>query len=655
MEKVYISLNIIKGSKRLTNKLGFVFNYISTTKFSQLMDFIASITEDSICPCYTFYYNNFKIDTDQPINILKKYISGGIINNPTISLTLFLKKCTCTKLFKIFSSSKTDILFNYQKDVQENQAEIESLKNELNELRKKNEELEKDIKVLKYVVKGDFVTLNKLKEAGIDNDLKNINIIKEDPFTKIIKGNVNNEQNKAEPKKDVIFEDFYDVIIDIKSVSDINCKKGWKIKMNDRGKKIYEEYKKEKVLKIGVIGNAKKGKSYILSRISKIDFPSGTSIRTEGLSIKYPVLKKFKDNSIVLLDSAGLNTPVLRENEIDAEMSNELAKEKSNENKFTEYFLQNYIINYSNILILVVGILTFSEQKLIDRIKTEIRRSKIDKPLYIIHNLMTYEEIKQVKDYIKKFLLKSATFKLVKGHNVSKNKGIYYHEENSNPKIFHLIYAKDKTNAGIYYNTFTINFLENSYQQQVTDITEYDVIESVKKRFVELSKEIIEKTDNIKEENFEINENGFLILKNIEEIKLKKFSIDEFGFSNLKRNGFVPKYNYYYKDKNKIIIIIEAPGNCSLGYSIDISGEYTIIRLSGNKIEDKEPKKKEDNIDITREFGQFNLDIPLKSEEYILSNKPPIIANKYGLFIISFELDNKRTFTGYSVKEIDEI
>ena len=231
MEKVYISLNIMKGSQRLTNKLGFVFNYISTTKFSQLMDFIASITEDSICPCYTFYYANFKIDTDQPINILKKYISGGIINNRTISLTLFLQKCTCTKLFKIFSSSKTDILFNYQKDVQENQAEIELLKNELNELRKKNEELEKDIKVLKYVVKGDFVTLNKLKEAGLDNDLKNINIIKEDPFTKIIKGNVNNEQNKAEPKKDVIFEDFYDVIIDIKSVSDINsCVDKYKLK-----------------------------------------------------------------------------------------------------------------------------------------------------------------------------------------------------------------------------------------------------------------------------------------------------------------------------------------------------------------------------------------------------------------------------------------
>ena len=41
-------------------------------------------------------------------------------------------------------------------------------------------------------------------------------------------------------------------------------------------------------------------------------------------------------------------------------------------------------------------------------------------------------------------------------------------------------------------------------------------------------------------------------------------------------------------------------------------GEYTIIRLNG--------KKKEDNVHINREFGQFTLDILLKSEEYILSN-----------------------------------
>ena len=47
------------------------------------------------------------------------------------------------------------------------------------------------------------------------------------------------------------------------------------------------------MLKIGVIGNANKGKSFILSKISNFNLPCGTSIKTQGLSIKYPELKNF--------------------------------------------------------------------------------------------------------------------------------------------------------------------------------------------------------------------------------------------------------------------------------------------------------------------------------------------------------------------------
>ena len=62
-----------------------------------------------------------------------------------------------------------------------------------------------------------------------------------------------------------------------------------------------------------MIGSSNKGKSFILSKISKIDLPSGTSIRTEGLSIKYPDLETYTNRRIALLDSAGLETPVLKD------------------------------------------------------------------------------------------------------------------------------------------------------------------------------------------------------------------------------------------------------------------------------------------------------------------------------------------------------
>ena len=55
--------------------------------------------------------------------------------------------------------------------------------------------------------------------------------------------------------------------------------------MSENAKKNYENFKKEENLKVGIIGNANKGKSFLLSKISKINLPAGTSIRTQGLSI----------------------------------------------------------------------------------------------------------------------------------------------------------------------------------------------------------------------------------------------------------------------------------------------------------------------------------------------------------------------------------
>ena len=93
------------------------------------------------------------------------------------------------------------------------------------------------------------------------------------------------------------------------------------------------EKKNEPVLKIGVIGNADKGKSFLLSKISKIDLPSGPSISTEGLCIKYPDLEGYEYRKIVLLDSAGLETPVIKE-----------TKENNNVNE-KELFKENQMKN----------------------------------------------------------------------------------------------------------------------------------------------------------------------------------------------------------------------------------------------------------------------------------------------------------------------
>ena len=101
--------------------------------------------------------------------------------------------------------------------------------------------------------------------------------------------------------------------------------------MNENGKKRFKEHKDKEALIIGVIGNSNKGKSFLLSKISKIDLPSGTNIRTEGLSIKYPELEKYKNRKIVLLDSAGLETPLLLEKNERKEILNQSLSKFTND------------------------------------------------------------------------------------------------------------------------------------------------------------------------------------------------------------------------------------------------------------------------------------------------------------------------------------
>ena len=83
-------------------------------------------------------------------------------------------------------------------------------------------------------------------------------------------------------------------------------------------------------------------------KIKEKRLPTGYSIKTEGLSIKYPQLKDHPNLKLVLLDSAGLETSVLnlQRNNIEIEFI-----EKARDKLLTEVFLQNFIIQNSDLLL----------------------------------------------------------------------------------------------------------------------------------------------------------------------------------------------------------------------------------------------------------------------------------------------------------------
>ena len=128
-------------------------------------------------------------------------------------------------------------------------------------------------------------------------------------------------------------------------------------------------------------------------------------------------------------------------------------------------------------------------------------------------------------------------------------------------------------------------------------------------------------------------------LKNDKEIILKQCFIDILGFSNLKLNGFEPKYNIF-KEDNKIIVRVEVPGHSSIQSEIGNDENYSIIKLTGKKLKDLKPEKIEDNIHNTREFGDFSLEIPV-SKDYIFCREYPNYKKIDGLHIFEYKLIEK--------------
>ena len=156
---------------------------------------------------------------------------------------------------------------------------IKEKDNEINELKNKIENIEKNKNILNENYKDKVKELEELNKEfknyterliyinkknrnfEIDNNI-DINILstdltdsdsEEDSYLDIntsITNYINNDKENNELFINKKSYDFYDIIINIKSIKDIN--KGWEIKMNERGENNYKLYKNKEIIKIGV-------------------------------------------------------------------------------------------------------------------------------------------------------------------------------------------------------------------------------------------------------------------------------------------------------------------------------------------------------------------------------------------------------------------
>ncbi len=471
------------------------------------------------------------------------------------------------------------------------------------ELNEKNVKLEDEFRIKEKIE----IEKNELKKENDELKEKNINLNN-------LVTNYNNEENR---------QGEYDIVLCVDSIKNLTVD-GWKIKYNKTGgKEEYEELKKKATIIVGVVGNGNKGKSFLLKKLSGYQVPMGYNVKTEGLSIIYGKTEK---QLLAILDSAGQETPLLKQNKIDNSNDNnknddnskkinkkdELEFEEYSRDKLvTELYIQQFILWKSNIIILLVGNITLSEQKLYARVKNEIlaiqENQKRTKKFFIVHNLQNYYHKDDVNDYIENTLKKLCDIELIENRMYDQKNELIgfdkYFLEKGHDNIIHLLFINDYCEYADYYNKNTIWYLNQAISQEASRQT-FEILENSKEFLLDISEQIME--NKLKEEDLEIvtdkeTKTEKLIINNHTEIQLKKFIVDEMGIT--KNDGNTAKYSYYINtEKSKFIVNIELPGGGSIDVPkvIPIQGYYS-FRFEGEQNGELSPKFKDSKSEESEE------------------------------------------------------
>jgi hypothetical protein len=494
--------------------------------------------------------------------------------------------------------------------------------------------------------------------------------------------------------------EFYDIIIDIDSFDGLKSS-GWNIIYSDNGKNYLDFLEQNKqnentyLNRIGILGASGVGKTFILGKLINKAELYESKIETKGISLIYPKTtgEKKDENNLnlfVCIDSQGSqepikdikNTPETIFN-YDDKKRKDLVKLSSKDKNLIETFIQDFIIENSNILIVVVDQLTFSEQKLINKLSTK----HFDK-LFVIHNTQFFKKKKTIQKHIENVVTKSVFFNLKrrnipdleKTKNDNNNKddfNRYYYYENGignynnknkrKEEIIHLFMGREKSEAGKYYNNQTIKFIRYLIKAEtvkrqfniIKEIKQFLSFNSIQYMIKENEKERPIEPDDLEEIS---NEDSNYLKCNCD-FKLKDCIINEMGLCNFSsQNSITPAFICYkgeYSHKKKKndknggeekeekwpALIVEAEmfvepkkNPIKVSQYLNEEGDSMILTITCNKkfvkdddieeIETLEGDIKEGLINITIKINLENL-VPDPSKKYIVKASEPGIITVY--------------------------
>ena len=236
------------------------------------------------------------------------------------------------------------------------------------------------------------------------------------------------------------------MIINIDSLK--TQKFGWDITINQSSQDLIKSSKKFSI--IGLVGRENIGKTFVLNKLCDFDLPSGTNVNTKGLSVKYAT-----NRNLICLDSAGIQTPVYYFDERllkrfsiskeDLKINEEIKRQMINDRTITDIFIQDFILEVCEVIVIIVGQLSQNDQKFIERISWKYQAKK---RIIVIHNFSNLHSIDDVERKIKKDIIEAfdAISRPIAGTNIFE-----YIEKSQNEKkenISHVVLGVDWSVSG---------------------------------------------------------------------------------------------------------------------------------------------------------------------------------------------------------------
>ena len=519
-----------------------------------------------------------------------------------------------TELKELLSDKEDETIFLKEK-IQKLEEKYKKLKESFKSLKQEIEKIteKNDLKKTQYIEKIEVLSLKikKLKKSKLATKEENLllkNQLEDKKLAKSkkrdsLKQQLSSEMNETSKSKKPDMQYDYDIVVNIDSLTK---KPGWDVQINNNYLDIDKEFSV-----VGLVGRENIGKTFLLNKLCGFDLPSGANVNTKGLSLKYSI-----SSNLICMDSAGMQTPVyyydeklltsysvLKEQLYD---NDDVKLQMINNRTLTDAFIQDFILEVSEVIVIVIGQLSQNDQKIIERISRKYREKK---RIIIIHNFSNLYNVEDIEKKIQKDIIKAFNpfERKIPGTNL-----IEFIEKSpkiSNENISHLVLGAEGHESGETYNELTLKYITDIMDTRINK-RQFNLIEELTK-FMENNYRLYF--------NFRKRPDKGVSLIYDEKSKMIKIKSDEnYEISNPIFNSLGtlitnPPYEVFEKS-DKYVCLIELPNleKKQLEFKIERKkSEYNLLIIQGYKNYSPLSEEKNERIWGNRKCGEFSVIIPL--------------------------------------------